>query len=120
MSPAAAFFYRNAGYSYTPGKETKEQGRRRCARALAAAERAALDAGASFEWDTDPDCTSADFSDADPPWRLWICIARDANGDVFASLGAIDFGRDGSPWRDPYRRVVEAELALEMPDPVAA
>ena len=120
MTPAAAFFYKHAGYSYTPGRETKEQGRRRCARALAAAELAARDAGASFDWDHDPDCTSADFSDADPPWRLWECIARDANGNIFASLGGIDFGRDGTPWSDPYRRVVEAELALEMPDPVAA
>ena len=29
------------------------------------------------------------------------------------NYGAVDFGRDGKPWGDLYRRVVQADLALE-------
>jgi hypothetical protein len=32
------FFYDNAAFSYTPGKESRDAGRVRCAKALAAAE----------------------------------------------------------------------------------
>lgn len=109
------FFLSHAGYSYAPATETPLQGRRRCAKALAYAEQRASDAGATFEWLVDPYCTSAEWSDEEPPYAQWECIARDANGNVFASLCGIDFGRDGEPWGDPYQRVVEAELACELP-----
>ncbi len=112
---AYAFFLKHAGYSYGPG-ETPLQGRRRCAKTLAAAEQRASDAGVSFEWDIDPETTSADFTDEYPAWNLWTCLARDANGEVFSSLCGIDFGRDGEPWGNPYRRVIEAELACELPE----
>ncbi|MDE2097386.1 MAG: hypothetical protein KGL39_09095 [Patescibacteria group bacterium] len=39
QSSAEAFFLEHAGYSYDPAVETKEQGRKRCARDLARAER---------------------------------------------------------------------------------
>ena len=110
---ARDFFYAHAGYSYNPGNETRQQGRRRCARALAQAESDGRDASLSFEWNVDPHCDSSDFSKARPPWQLWYCVCRDANGIVRASLCGIDFGRDGEPWSNPYRRVVEAELASE-------
>lgn len=107
------FFYENAGFSFDPQTETAEEGKRRCANELAEAERWASDAGLSFAWAVDPDVNSSDHSDEPDPYSLWECVARDMNGDTVASLGAIDFGRDGDPWDDPYRRVVEAELAVE-------
>lgn len=110
---AVAFFHEHAGYGYTPGKETPEQGRQRGAERLAQAEADARDAGFSFQWFVDPEITSADFDDSPDPWALWCCTIRNADGKVVGSLGGIDFGRDGEPWGDPYRRVVEAELALE-------
>jgi hypothetical protein len=114
MNKAEAFFYENAGYSYDPKIETKAQGRKRCAKFYAKAEADAREAGVSFVWDIDPHCTSRDFSDARPIWALWECRALDAKGRVAASLGGVDFGRNGDPWSGSYRRVVEAELAGEV------
>lgn len=109
------FFLAHAGYSYDPRTETPMQGRIRCAQTLAYAERCALNSGCSFEWSIDPDITSREWTNEAPAWSTWRCVARDAEGKVFASLHGIDFGRDGEPWGDPYRRVVEAELACELP-----
>jgi hypothetical protein len=106
------FFYEHAGYSVKQG-ETREQGRRRCARELERAERDGSDAGLSFEWKVDRDMDSSDWTDETPAWATWNCCCRDANGEIVASLCGIDFGRDGEPWGNPYRRVVEAELASE-------
>ena len=108
------FFYEHAGYSYRPDKETQDEGRLRCAAAYAIAERLACEAGYSFHWSIDQDIDSSDWSDDPDPWQLWECVMRHLNGDVCASLSGIDFGRDGKPWSDPYRRVVEAELASEV------
>jgi len=112
MKADTRFFYVHAGWSYGPG-ETPDEGRQRCARELAIAERKARAAGLSFDWEVDPEGTSADWSDERPEWEQYMCTAYDANGDAVAYLGAVDFGRDGSPHSDPYRRVVEAELASE-------
>lgn len=109
---AIAFFHEHAGWSYDPAKETSAQGRRRGAQRLAKAERIASDRGYSFEWQVDH-IDSSEFSDEQPPWQLWCCVMRSVDGTVLQSLGGVDFGRDGDPWGDPYRRVVEAELALE-------
>lgn len=109
---AVRYFMEWAGISWKPPEETQAQGRYRGARRLAAAERWARNAGLTFEWALDG-YTSAEWTDEAPPWPTWECIARDASGRVVASLMGIDFGRDGSPWGDPYRRVVEAELAAE-------
>ncbi len=113
------FFLKHAGYSYDPKKETQIEGRRKCARALAEAERKAYAKGFDFEWELDS-MTSAEWLEDDEdggknrkPWNTWACVARDNNGKVIGSLCGIDFGRNGEPWGDPYRRVVEAELALE-------
>lgn len=112
MKADTRFFYVNAGWSYGPG-ETPDEGRRRCAAALATAERKGRAAGLSFSWEIDPDSTSADWSDERPAWAQYQCTAYDADGGAVAYLGGIDFGRDGSPHSDSYRRVVEAELAAE-------
>ena len=111
----AEFFYENAGVSYDPRKETEEQGRRRGAKSLAKAEKLAHERGYSFHWEQD-DITSAEFSDDPNPWAIWRCLVRDESGEVVGSLGGVDFGRDGEPWGDNYRRVVEAELAYEHID----
>lgn len=112
------FFLSHAGYSYDPKTQTPMQGRIECAKLLADAERKAREAGCSFHWDIDPTITSRDWcsrgqSGYRDPWETWCCRMRDPQGDIVATLGGIDFGRDGSPWGDPYRRVVEAELACE-------
>ncbi len=119
MTPYA-FFLKWAGFSYDPKTETKEQGRRRCARLLATAEKAAREAGVSFKWEIDPLITSADwlksYEDGGKyraPWETWVCSMYDEAGDLRASLGGIDFGRGGNPYESTYRRVVEAELATE-------
>jgi hypothetical protein len=112
MKPAQ-FFHAHAGYSWQPEKETQAQGRRRCARALAAAELAGREAGLSFMWSIDPHTDSSDWSDERPAWRVWQCVCIDQANRVRASLHGIDFGRDGEPHGDPYARVVEAELAHE-------
>ena len=109
------FFLSHSAYSYDAKNETPLAGRRRCARALAYAEERARLHGCSFEWSIDPDFDSSDFSDEQPSWSLWQVVGRTSDGKIFASLGGIDFGRDGEPWGDPYRRVIEAELATELP-----
>lgn len=113
------FFYEHAGYSYDPATETQDQGRQRGARILARAERKARQQGYYFVWGYDGRDSSewiannTDGGQNRNPWPTWQCLAYDANGHVVASLHGIDFGRDREPWGDPYRRVVEAELALE-------
>jgi hypothetical protein len=116
------FFLSHAGYSYDPKTETPLQGRQRCARDLAYHEKRARDANCMFRWEIDRETTSADWiaDDMDggrncDPWPTWSCVAYDAQGKVFASLGGVDFGRDGDPFGKPYRRVIEAELACELP-----
>lgn len=114
-NPAAfRFFLANAGYSYSfdPKTETKQAGRARCARRLAKAERDARALGYTFEWEDGwsigdhqreyGEC----YADGGPD-TCETCLMRDQNGKVVQSLGCID---DATP---AYRRVIEAELALE-------
>ena len=111
---AFLFFLRNAGYSYDPKTETKQQGRARCARESAKAERDASALGYTFNWADDPegcigcDCGSPDCacSTSKPHETLW-CWVEDENGKTLASLGSIC-----GATRE-YRRVIEAELAQE-------
>jgi len=111
MTPAQQFFYEHAGWGYNPAIETEEQGRRRGAADLALAEDQAKERGWCCRWEIDPEITSEDFSNDPEPWELWCCTLLDDNGEMIEHLGGIDFGRDGDPWHDHYRRVVEAELA---------
>ena len=120
LNAVEQFFYDQAGYSYDPAKETQEEGRRRGAILLASAERWAHETGYSYVWAIDTDSDSSDWIDDDEdggkhcePWQVWYCLMRDEHGKVVQSLSAIDFGRDGTPCSDPYRRVVEAELAVQ-------
>jgi hypothetical protein len=114
------FFREHAGYSHGP-RESAAQGREKCARKLAAGESWASERGYTFDWDVDPEVTSADWiADTDDggaqgdPWATWVCLMRDKSGAVVQSLGGVDFGRNVEPWGAPYARVVQAELALEQ------
>ncbi len=118
---AYQFFKAQAGYSYTPGKETPEQGRRRCARSLAQAEQWAQKNGVEFhiDYDQSPDVSwmdsqeLADYEsgellmlDAIAYTRCECCNSR----KVSASLGSISV----RSFDDPYLRVIKAELASEI------
>jgi hypothetical protein len=107
------FFHEHAGYSYDPQNETPEQGKLKTALLYAKAEDVALRAGYYYSWHVDPDITSADFSDELPPWKQWVCCMYKPDGTIVQSLGGIDLGRNGKPHSDPYKYVIEAELALE-------
>lgn len=107
---AEEFFYKHAGWSYNPKTETAEEGRRRCAREMAAAERDAASLGIRVTWQPDPypvdHVKEFDCYDAEPE-TCEVATAYGPDGDVLASLGCVD---DATP---EYRRVVEAELADE-------
>lgn len=107
------FFYDNAGSSYDPIKQTKEQGKIEGAKKLAAAEAAARQKGYSFNWEIDRLTDSSDFSTSRPAWKLWVCSIYDGEGEYVNCIGGVDFGRGGAPWGEDYRRVVDGELALE-------
>ena len=101
------FFIEHAGVSYRPGKETKAQGRRRGAEALARAEQYAEEQGWKVEWDYDQNEYQMGDAETEMPNEVLVAVLRDADGHVLESLGGI-----GDP-SDSCRRVVEAELALE-------
>jgi hypothetical protein len=114
------FFLKHAGQSYNPATETQMQGRIRNARHLAEVERKARDGGFFYIWSIDPDCLSSDWIDDNEdggrnndPWQTWQCAMYNSDRRIVNSLHGIDFGRDGSPHGDTYKRVVEAELALD-------
>ncbi len=52
LNDAEFFFYQHAGYCYGPN-ETPEQGRIRCAKKLAEAERTANERNWMYEWESD-------------------------------------------------------------------
>lgn len=114
VGSAEHFFWEAAGYSYNPDVQSAQEGRADCARLLANAERQASAAGVSFRWE-ESDETDGSFRRTRVPYRLWDCRAYDMHGKVVGFLGACDFGPPpASPWSDPYRRVVEAEVAAEV------
>jgi hypothetical protein len=123
MTSAIEFFKAHAGFSYGTG-ETPEQGQLRCAQELARAEAYASEHGWVAEWRDDderaycycddPNCRYHEGSDHD--WDTLYCVlyrpcscnrCSNSHRDILGSLSGI---------MDPdanYRRVVEAELALE-------
>ena len=113
------FFYEHAGWSYDPKRETPEEGRAHCAIALAAAERDAQTKGWYFEWEYDDSCAGCDCGDSKCPCfrskgrvtnyhRPFFCSVYDApGGNMLGSLHGIC---EPTP---EYRRVIQAELALE-------
>lgn len=121
MTPSESFFFRNAGHSYDPSRETKRTGRIRYARELARAENEAKVRGWSVLWEDEIDvdlswceCETDGVEHEHEvlcailygeDWTNTLKSRRDMK--VLGSLGNIvDADRN-------YRRVVEAELALE-------
>jgi hypothetical protein len=102
-----SFFMKHAGSSYTPGKETKAQGKRRGAVALAHAEAEASRRGWRVSWEYSQEPYEMGDAESEMPSEVYDAVLRDENGEMLESLGMI-----GDPSRE-YRRVVEAELALE-------
>ena len=108
------FFLEHAGYAAPPGRAA-------CALALARAEHVAKDiADVEYEWLADDvaieDITDPSIFRSPEEYQGYCkryredvtgCVLRDAEGEVRASLWAI-IGADSA-----YRRVVQAELALE-------
>jgi hypothetical protein len=111
---AVQFFYEQAGWGYRPGVETEEQGRQRGARQLAEAEAWADGPGALvFEWEDDPDADMSCACGEDHGPAFGCIVRREGERDVLASLWSVTFGVAAFA-TDPYKRVVEAELALEV------
>lgn len=112
MTQQEQFFYDNAGYSHNPQTETPEQGQKRCAIALAAAETWAVQNGYTFTVDDDSDADES-WLDSEPQeyqdeWRgkAQSVVMWTPEGTVCQSLG-------GCYGDSKYMRVVRAELALE-------
>jgi hypothetical protein len=111
LTPDQFFFYQNAGFSWTTKKETREQGRIRCAVELAQAEQYARNLGWEFEWEFDecPDLSWMSDEEREQEHEVLCCRIPDPENTRYslASLCGIT---------DPdsnYRRVIEAELASE-------
>ena len=110
--PAAAFFAENAGWAQGPD-ETAEAARQRNGTELARAEAWAKLNGYTFDWEEDKDGWEEDEDGtADGEGQQYGCVMRCKHGGVAQSLWAIGF-TDGAEPCDPYKRVVEAELASE-------
>jgi hypothetical protein len=123
--PAVHFFYtQHGGGGYDPDKESEDEGMLRYAVSLAKAERWFEDSEGEWEWMTD-DHPDRSWLDPDDGRTIWMCAAhiRKPEGEWaepgepewnHESLSGIDLGLDGDPDTDPYARVVQAELALEL------
>ena len=114
------FFFDNAGYSYDSKTETAVEGKIRCAKQLALAERAAQLSEVKYDWQYEDfpieDALDPSVYDTREEFKAYcdkyrdnhLCaIIRSKDGEVLGSLGSI-IGADAN-----YRRVIEAELALE-------
>jgi hypothetical protein len=109
---AFLFFYKHAGFSFDPAKETKRQGRAKCAKELAKAEREARALGYRFEWIDDFSANhEKEFGYSVRTCETCFCYVSDGSDDdnwtIAESLSCIDDATD------EYRRVVEAVLAQE-------
>jgi hypothetical protein len=100
------FFWDHAGWSYDPAAETSDHGKAFCAMSLASAERRLARADdCEVTWEDDPHPW-----DGDTEWNgpVYVAVLRKGD-DVIGVLGGIAM----ESLDDPYRRVIEAELALE-------
>lgn len=118
LSEAEAFFYENAGFSYSPS-EGEEIGHISCAKELAKAEEWAKKASVIFDWQEDDE--PAEYQDEEGAWHTSPAVVAIAKlrGRVIASLGGI-IESENAKEAQKYRRVVEAELASEGRDHIPA
>ena len=109
---AVEFFYAHAGFSYDPQTQTPEEGRRECAESLARAEEEGRKRGFYVVWEHDTEPFGDDVHGPDEYGyvaTLYHTAAFTGDRVPLANLSGID-AEDGSP----YRRVINAELALEV------
>ena len=110
MDAAVRFFYEHGGYNYDPATETRDEGRARCAIEAAEAEAWADEQGVTFRWKDDwsigDHMVEFDCYDDEGPETCEMCVAY-LGDTMLASLGCIDDADDN------YRRVIEADLAIE-------
>lgn len=109
LTDAERFFYDNAGTGYDPATEIPFIGRVRGARALVKAEAERIASGMWIEWERDDMPYADDVHDPDEyGYVAMLCRVNPDTGrkEIVDALGSIDAESD-----DPYRRVVEAELA---------
>lgn len=123
------FFLKHAGYSYDPKTEKPIDGRRRSAKTLADAERRAQALNLEYVWEDDPYCGPDDFEFEEDKahvreYGAVSCVlyrpcpehGTDCkHAEVLASLSGITESLNNAE-RDAYRRVVQAELACEVPE----
>ncbi len=109
MNAAEQFFYGNAGWSYDSAIETSDEGRIRCAVALAHAEATLLAGPYWIEVKPDPFPWDGDTPYDGPLWSvfLWSC-ADTTEPYLVGSLHSVACER-----YDAYIRVVSAELVSE-------
>jgi hypothetical protein len=107
---AYRFFREHAGY--VVGESA------RCALALAKAEQAGESAGLAVEWEDDREEYQLGDNETEPPPYVLCAFVRDPRnprGYYLASLGGIGL----NSLRDPYRRVVAAEVMSEALETLA-
>lgn len=109
MNEEERFFYHNAGFSWSRDRETKEEGRIRTAKMLAAAEQRLLDGPYYISWQPDDRPWDGDIPYDGPLWvvTLWT-VEGMASPQILGSLGGV-----ACEEHDSYFRVVAAELAAE-------
>lgn len=103
------FFYDVAGFSYDPKTETEDEGRRRCARDLAAAEERLQNGNYIVSVEPDPEPWDGDFPYDGPLWIVTVWGAMSGRPNTLGAVGSVACPSVD----DPYIRVVAAELAAE-------
>lgn len=100
LADAFRFFHEHAGY--VVGESAV------CAIALARAEQFAREHDLTYAWEPESEPWDGCVPLAPTDCLDWVAC-RDGNGEVLASVGMVAT----TGYSDPYRRVLEAELALE-------
>jgi hypothetical protein len=119
LTPAEKFFYDHAGFSYPSGADAagRERAKIDQAKALARAEAEAEERGWTVEWSHSENPDTSWMNDEQLEdyesgrTEILDAVLFDEEGNVIGSLGEVGLSARGP--RDPYGRVVEAELALE-------
>ena len=115
LREAIRFFAEHAGYFTPPGRMA-------CAKKLALAEERAKDLGLHFAWEEEQDEWDGDCPLASTDLLEWCaCYDRAPSDDRWRNISGAPKARclaslcmiATTGYRDPYRRVVEAELASE-------
>jgi hypothetical protein len=114
LDAAVEFFHEHAGFSYDPKTETADQGKRRTARELAAAEMCAAEQSWTVAWSDDWEVgdhqKEYDCYEDGGPETCESAVLTGSHGDMLAALGCIDDATDD------YRRLIRAELAQQAMD----